>query len=372
MTAVYDRSFVYLWCVLVAIGVLAVCSVTVHVEGTWFNQLFLRHLIYVVLSGVVFVVAYQIPLERCQQFHRVFWLVALVLSAVVLLPGVANEVGGAKRWIDFGFFTIQVSEWVKPLLIVYAAGYLAANYKTVQRSLLPLVVMLTAVGMVLALVFIEPDYGTVAIVGLVAISMLFLANARLSHLIVLGGTACCGLAALLVLEPYRVARLTTLMSPWDRDTEFTSGYQLTNSLISFGRGEWAGTGLGTGLQKTFTPASHNDFIFATIAEETGIIGSIVVLLLISVLVYRCFSIARTCLEKNSWHFEGFLCYGVGLLIAYQTIIHVGVNVGALPTKGLTLPFISFGGNSLVILTGLVAMVARVDSNLQTSRQHDSL
>ena len=247
---------------------------------------------------------------------------------------------------------------------IYVAGYLAANSEKVQRSLLPILVVLTAVGMVLGLVFFEPDYGTVAIIGIVTIAMLFLAKARLSHLIVLGGAAVCGIGALLVLEPYRVTRLTTLLSPWDKGAEFSTGYQLTNSLISFGRGEWTGTGLGTGLQKTFTPASHNDFIFATIAEETGIVGSAIVLTLIMVLVYRCFSTARGCLESSTRLFDGFFCYGVGLLIAFQTIVHVGVNVGALPTKGLTLPFISFGGNSLIILTGLIAMVARIDTSLQ--------
>ena len=352
---------------LIAVGILAVCSVTLHVEDSWTNPLLIRHIAYVLLSGLVFFVVYRFPLDRIFQFHRAFWLLALVLSGIVLVPFIGHEVGGARRWIDLNFITIQVSEWVKPLLIIYVAGYLASNYEEVSRSLRPLLVVLIAVAMVLGLVFLEPDYGTVAIIGIVTIAMLYVAKARITHLLVLGSLATAGIGALLVLEPYRVTRLTTMMSPWDKSAEFSSGYQLTNSLIAFGRGEWTGSGLGTGLQKTFTPASHNDFIFATIAEETGIVGSIVVLLLILALAYKCFLTARSCGASKQEHFEQLFCYGVGLLIAFQAIVHVGVNVGALPTKGLTLPFISYGGNSLIILTGLIALVAKVDASLDDSR-----
>ena len=320
--------------------------------------MFLRHVVYVGTAAAVLVVTYFVPTRLFRQFHRVAWLLALVLAVVVLVPSIGLEEGGARRWLSLHYFTVQVSEAVKPLLIVFVAGYLASNFEKVQRSMWPIVVVLASVGVVLALVFVEPDYGTVAIMGLVTISMLFLAKAKLSHLVVLGLFAGSGIGALLYLEPYRVTRLMTVLSPWDESIEFDEGYQLTNSLIAFGRGELTGTGLGTGLQKTFTPASHNDFIFATIAEETGMIGATVVLLLIMALVYKIGALARASLSLNR-RFEGMFCYGVALLIGFQALIHVGVNIGVIPTKGLTLPFISYGGNSLVILSGLIGMAVRI-------------
>ena len=358
MTTARSLSLFYLWCALVAIGILAISSVTVHIADSWTNGMLVRHLVYVALSVGALVIAYTIPTEIFSQFHRLAWLLALLVAGLVLIPGIGIEEGGARRWISLHFFTVQASELVKPLLIVFIAGYLASNFEQVQRSLWPILVVLFAVSVVLGLVFLEPDYGTVAIMGLVVVGVLFLANARMSHLVVLGSVAISGIGALLYLEPYRVSRLMTMLSPWEEGVEFDAGYQLTNSLIAFGRGEFTGTGLGTGLQKTFTPASHNDFIYATIAEETGLIGASVVLLLILGLVYKIGSIARESLESDR-RFESLFCYGVALLIGFQALIHVGVNTGVLPTKGLTLPFISYGGNSLLILSGLIGMVLRI-------------
>ncbi len=361
MTIKQPLTLLYLWVVLLGFGVIAVASVSVHLADSWINSLFLRHLVYVVLSGAALVLAYLIPTERYSQFHRAAWLVALVLAALVLIPGVGVESGGGRRWISFHFFTIQVSEVVKPLLLVFIAGYVGVNYERIQRSMMPLLTMLFSVGLVLGLIFLEPDFGTVAIMGTVAVGVLFLANARLSHLFVLGGIAISGIAALLYVEPYRVTRLVTLLSPWEEGVKLNEGYQLTNSLIGFGRGEFTGTGLGTGLQKTFTPASHNDFIFATIAEETGVIGASVVLGLLMALVYKISTVARTALQKDR-HFESMFCYGTALLIGFQALIHVGVNAGIFPTKGLTLPFISYGGNSLLILSALIGMVLRIEES----------
>lgn len=320
--------------------------------------MFVRHVGYAALSGVALVVAYMIPTEFYSQFHRAAWLLAVILAGLVLIPGIGIESGGGRRWISLHYFTIQVSEVIKPLLLIFIAGYVANNFERTQRSLAPLLTLLIAVGVVLALVILEPDFGTVAIMGTVTVGVLFLAKARLSHLFVLGSFAISGIAALLYLEPYRVTRLMTLFSPWEEGVKLNEGYQLTNSLISFGRGELTGTGLGTGLQKTFTPASHNDFIFATIAEEAGVIGASVVLGLLMALVYRIGKIARSSLNQERC-FESMLCYGVALLIGFQALIHVGVNAGLFPTKGLTLPFISYGGNSLLVLSALIGMVLRI-------------
>ena len=358
MTQTRDFALLYLWGVLVVVGVLALASVSVHVFDAWVNKWLLRHLAYVALSAAALGVFYALPTQPFYQFHRVGWLVALLFAAAVLVPGIGIAEGGSRRWIPLHFFTLQVSEVIKPLLIVFVAGYLAKNYESVQRSLGPLLLVLFAVGVGLALVFVEPDYGTVAIMGLVVVGMLFMANARMSHLLLLGSFALTGIGALLAVEPYRVARLMTLLSPWDEEIRLNEGYQLTNSLIAFARGEVTGTGLGTGLQKTFTPASHNDFIFATIAEETGLLGATLVLVLILALVYKLGKIARKAMQLDQ-HFESLFCYGVALLIGFQALIHIGVNAGVFPTKGLTLPFMSYGGNSLVILSALVGMALKI-------------
>ena len=361
-------TVLYLWAILLGFGVIAVASVSVHLADSWINSLFIRHVGYAALSGAALFLAYWIPTEFYQQFHRAAWLLALLLAGLVLIPGIGIESGGGRRWISLHFFTIQVSEVIKPLLLIYIAGYLANNFERIQYSIAPLLIALAAVALILGLVILEPDFGTVAIMGTVTVGVLFLAKVRLSHLVLLGGFALSGIGALLYLEPYRVTRLMTLLSPWEDGVKLNEGYQLTNSLISFGRGELTGTGLGTGLQKTFTPASHNDFIFATIAEETGVIGASIVLGLLMALVYRIGNIARTSLRQER-HFESMLCYGVALLIGFQALIHVGVNAGIFPTKGLTLPFISYGGNSLLILSALIGMVLRIDrsNELNTSK-----
>ena len=359
MTPNRPLTVLYLWGILIGFGVIAVASVSVHLADAWINPMFVRHVGYVAVSGIALILAYLIPTEFYSQFHRAAWLLAVLLVGLVLIPGIGIESGGGRRWISLHFFTIQVSEVVKPLLLIYIAGYLARNFERTQHAIAPLLMLLGAVGVVLGLVFLEPDFGTVAIMGTVTVGVLFLAKARMSHLVLLGGIALSGIGALLYVEPYRVTRLVTLLSPWDEGVKLNEGYQLTNSLISFGRGELTGTGLGTGLQKTFTPASHNDFIFATIAEETGVIGASIVLGLLMVLVYRIGNIARTALQKER-HFDSMFCYGVALLIGFQALIHVGVNAGIFPTKGLTLPFISYGGNSLLILSAMIGMVLRID------------
>ena len=353
-----DNLVVHLWLMLLCIGVIAVSSVATHLSGTWANPMLLRHVAYVGVSVVAFALGCAIPTAFFQQFHRAFWLLALLLSVAVLSPVIGLEEGGSRRWISLYFFTLQVSEWIKPLLIVFIAGYLATHYQTVQRSLGPILVTLIAVSAVLGLVLLEPDYGTVAIMGAVTMGMLYFAKARMSHLVLLGGMALSGVGALLILEPYRVTRFMTMFSPWASGDQYGESYQITNSLISFGRGELTGTGIGTGFQKTFTPASHNDFIFATIAEETGLVGASVVLFILLALVYRCGVVGRDNMNSER-PFNGLFCYGVALLIGLQSLIHVGVNVNALPTKGLTLPFISYGGNSLVILAGMLGMVYRM-------------
>ena len=365
MTTDRPLTLLYLWLVLIGFGIIAVSSVSVHLADAWLNSMLVRHVLYVLVSGIALLIAYWIPTSLFAQFHRLAWVIAFVLAALVLIPGIGILEGGGRRWISLYYFTIQPSEFIKPLLLIFIAGFLATNIERTQRSIMPILIVFGAVGVVLALVLLEPDFGTVAIMGTITVCLLFLAKARLSHLFVLGGIALSSIAALMYMEPYRVERLMTMLSPWDDEVRLHEGYQLTNSLIGFGRGEFTGTGLGTGLQKTFTPESHNDFIFATIAEETGFFGAMVVLGFLMAFVYRIAVIARTALQQDR-HFDSMLCYGVALLVGFQVLIHVGANAGIFPTKGLTLPFISYGGNSLLVLSGLIGMVLRIDRNNEQS------
>ena len=366
MNQISDRGLLYLWLMLLGAGILASTSVSVHTTGYWFNPIMLKHLLYVGISGLAFVIGFYFPHDRILQFHRFWWVLALFLSCLVFIPGIGLEAGGSRRWINLHYATLQVSEWVKPLLIAFIAGYLATNQERIQKSLFSMLILLGAVGAVLFLVILEPDYGTVALLSIVTMGMLFMANARMSHIVVLGAIATAGVAMLLVLEPYRVARFMTYLSPWGAG-EYAESYQITNSLIAIGRGELTGTGLGTGLQKTFTPASHNDFIYSTIAEEVGLLGSGIVVMLLMALVYKISLVGRLNL-RNKDYFEGYFCYGVAMLVGLQVLVHVAVNVNAIPTKGLTLPFISYGGNSLVILAGLLGLVVRMSVTTKESNR----
>jgi len=297
-------------------------------------------------------------------------LVALVLCVLVLLPGVGHSVNGAQRWIKFGSFTLQASEFAKPLLLLYLAGYLSRSVpKSATRGrvkiadsaqanmvkLLPAALAVTSLG---ALLLLQPDFGATVVLAVMTIGMLFVAGTRLGYFILLVLAAAAVLTLLIVLQPYRWNRLVAFSDPWSH--AFGGGYQLTQALIAFGRGDWFGLGLGEGVQKLFyLPEAHNDFILAVIAEELGIVGVLAVLLLLLVVVYRALASGRRAL-KAGLPFAGYLCYGVGLLLGVQVLFNAGVNTGMLPTKGLTLPFISYGGNSLLVCCGLLGLVARAD------------
>ena len=322
------------------------------------------------LGIAAFCVALLVPLDWLQGLHRVALLVALVLCIVVLLPGVGHTVNGAQRWIRLGGFTLQASEFAKPLLLLYLAGYLSRpaaavkgrGKKTLADSaqanmvkLLPAALAVTSLG---ALLLLQPDFGATVVLAVMTIGMLFVAGTRLGYFILLVLAAAAVLALLIVVQPYRWNRLVAFSDPWSH--AFGGGYQLTQALIGFGRGDWFGLGLGEGVQKLFyLPEAHNDFILAVIAEELGIVGVLAVLSLLLLVVYRALVSGRRAL-KAGLPFAGYLCYGVGLLLGVQVLFNAGVNTGLLPTKGLTLPFISYGGNSLVVCCALLGLVARAE------------
>ena len=359
----WDATLVLAWLALVLLGLVLVGSASAgfgdavaSATGRGPDYYLKRQLLFTIAALMAFAVVAAVPLAMWERFHRPCLLLAIALCALVLLPALSLEEKGARRWIDLGVMRLQPAEAAKLLVVVYLAGYVAQAGATLTTGWAGLARPLAWVGGLLVLILLQPDFGTIAVLAVVAAGMLFLGGARVLPFIlaaVLGGLA---LAVAAVLDPYRLRRLQTFLDPWA--TQFDGGYQLTQALIAFGRGEFFGLGLGEGVQKLdYLPEAHNDFIYAVIVEELGMVGGLAVLGLLAFLALRMLRIGhRAVLEQRV--FAGIVAYGAALLIAVQTVVNVGVNTGVLPTKGLTLPFLSFGGNSLLVCSGLVALASR--------------
>ena len=357
MTARLDMTLVFAWCALMLVGLVMVTSAAAgRPEGTFYYLI--RHAAYMAMATGLFAVLAAIPLRFWEVVHKPCLLLAFVVCLLVFLPGLSIAAKGAQRWIDLGLARFQPAEAAKLLGVIYLAGYIARSGGGVSTSLgalLKPVVWLTAL---LAIIVLQPDFGSTVVLAVVMGGMLFLGGARPRDFALLVLSGCVLLAGAAVLEPYRVVRLLTFIDPWA--DQLDSGYQLTQALIGFGRGEYLGLGLGESVQKLFyLPEAHNDFIYAVIAEELGLFGALAILGLLAFLTVRLFGIGGRALASQR-SFAGLLAYGAGLLIGVQTLINVGVNTGVLPTKGLTLPFISFGGNSLLVCSAAVAMALRAD------------
>ncbi|MGM0535916.1 MAG: putative lipid II flippase FtsW [Pseudomonadota bacterium] len=318
----------------------------------------LRHGAFLLVSLIIAALALRVPLAWWKVNGPLLLLVGLVLLLLVLLVG--REVNGSRRWLSVpGLpFNLQASEAAKFCLIVYLAGYLERFLPQVRRHwgafLRPLVVM-TVIALLLIL---EPDYGAVVVMTGAVMGMLLMAGApwgRFLVLLLLVG-ALGALAA--VAEPYRMARLTSFVDPWA--DQFASGYQLTQALIAFGRGHWLGMGLGNSVQKLFyLPEAHTDFVFAVLAEELGLLGAMAVVGLFALLIWRAMAVGRRA-ELAGQAFAAYLSYGIALVMGAQTFINIAVSTGMLPTKGLTLPLLSYGGSSLVVSCSMIALLLRAD------------
>jgi cell division protein FtsW len=353
MSRSMDKVLVSSWLVILGLGVVMVASASAAMSGA----LLTKHAVYLFLALCVMLAVVLTPLEWWRQSHRLALVVALALCLAVLIPGIGVEVNGARRWIGLGIFSIQAAEVCKLLLLVYLAGYLHRFHDEIADRLLVLLRPLLMIAVPAALLLAQPDFGSVVVIVSVAVALLFVAGARLRHFLLLVIMGAAALAALAVLQPYRMQRLVSFLNPWEY--AFSSGYQLTQALIAFGRGEVFGLGLGEGIQKLFyLPEAHNDFIFAVIAEELGLVGALGVIALFAALVIRIFRVGRTALLDGNY-FGGYLAYGVGLMIGVQCFVNLGVNTGVLPTKGLTLPFVSYGGNSLIVSCAMIGFVLRL-------------
>jgi cell division protein FtsW len=345
---------------LLAIGLVMVTSASISIADRNLSSPFYylqRQAVFIVLGLMAACFVYQLRLVYWEKSGMALLGVSLLLLVLVLLPGVGKEVNGSTRWISFGMFNLQVSEAVKLFLIIYVAGYLVRHGEAVRTSILGFIKPMLMVGLAALLLLLEPDFGaTVVIIGTV-LGMMYLGGVRFMQFVSFLGLFGAAALLLVVTSPYRMERLTSFMNPWA--DPFDSGFQLTQSLIAIGTGGWFGTGLGGSVQKLFyLPESHTDFLFAVISEELGFIGVCMIIVLYSILFYRAIRIALLA-EKCGNRFAAYLAYGIGIWLAMQAVINMGVNMGMLPTKGLTLPLMSYGGSSLIICCMAIGLLLRI-------------
>jgi len=356
----YDRTLISVVIILAALGLVMVTSSSLHYAQTTFSghsyHFVNRHLIYMLITLIASVFVLSQPIITWQKYGSYLLVIGLVLLVLVLFAG--RSVNGSKRWLALGPLTLQVSELIKLFVVVYIAGYLVRRTDELQTQLTGFVKPLVVLALVSGLLLLEPDFGAAVVILSTSLAMLFLGGARLWQFIGLTVAVGATLGGIAVSQPYRLQRILTFLDPWS--DPFGSGYQLTQSLIAFGRGNIFGQGLGNSLQKlSYLPEAHTDFVFAVLAEELGLIGVFIVLILFFILFVRAMKIGRVALLQSR-AYSAYLAYGIGFWLTFQALINVGVASGALPTKGLTLPFVSYGGNSLLICGIAVAILLRID------------
>ena len=351
---------------LLGLGLVMIASASTEVAAVNVGSplyYMLRHLIYLVIGLATAAVVLLIPLQLWQRLSGLLLLAAFALLLLVLLPGIGREVNGSMRWIGFGAFNVQPSEIAKLFVVIYLAGYLVRRQAEVRESwagfFKPFVVLLPMAGLLL----LEPDFGATVVMMGAAAAMLFLGGVGLLRFGLMVALAVGALFVLVQTQEYRLQRLITFTDPWA--DQFGSGYQLTQALIAFGRGEWFGVGLGNSIQKQFyLPEAHTDFVFAVLAEELGMLGALITVGLFAFVCVRALYIGLWA-EKAKQFFAAYVAYGLAFLWIGQFLINVGVNVGLLPTKGLTLPFLSYGGSSLVICCVSLALLLRIEWERRT-------
>ncbi len=368
-----DRRILLLYFTLILIGIVMVASASIGVADQQTDDPFFyakRQFLRAILGFMLVWLAYRIPLEFWKRNGMFLMLSSIVLLGVVLIPGVGHTVNGSTRWLNFGFFTFQISEIAKLFLIIYLSGYLIRRSDEVKTNTMGFIKPMLILALASSLLILEPDFGAAAILLLTGLGLMFLGGVRFGQFMVFVLGTFAIMVLLAISSPYRLSRITSFTDPWA--DPFNSGFQLTQSLIAIGNGGWFGTGLGGSIQKLFyLPEAHTDFLFAIFAEEFGLVGTVVLIGLYALLTLRCFSIAKlTLLGQQA--FAAYLAYGVGLLITFQAVINIGVNMGALPTKGLTLPFISYGGNSVLTMSFAVGLILRVYREYQMADGEQAL
>lgn len=354
-----DRSLLLAVALLIGFGVVMVASSSLHLGAAHGDMLRYidRHLVALVIGLLGAWVLYRTPMSWLNKSSTVLYFVGLVLLALVFIPGLGREANGAVRWVGVGPISVQTSEFMKVFVILYMAGYLVRRRAEVVHSVWAFIRPNMLLVLACILLLLQPDFGTSAVLLATAFGMLFLAGAPLWQFAFLVVTAGAALSALVFTSAYRMERVTSFLNPWEH--AFDSGYQLSQALIAFGRGEWTGVGLGNGIQKQFyLPEAHTDFVMAVVGEEFGLIGTMAVIVLFGLLIWRAYDIGAVA-ETRGELFSAHVAYGIGLWIGLQAFINIGVNMGVLPTKGLTLPFLSYGSNSLIVCCIAVGILARI-------------
>ena len=364
-----DRTLVFAGVSLMVIGYLMVSSASLHLGARLTGNLFhypVRQLIHITLGVMAGFFVYMIPMAVWEKAGPALFVVGLIFLVIVLIPGVGIKVNGSMRWLSLAGVRIQVSELVKLTVVIYMASFVTRHHDFVKESAYGLLRPLLLLSSACVLLLLEPDMGSAVVILTIAMGIMFLSGARLQQFIILI-VAVIGVGVLAVLSSgYRTARVTSFLHPWE--DPFGKSYQLVHALISFGRGEWTGVGLGSGVQKLFyLPEAHTDFLLSVIAEELGLLGVLAVIALFALIIWRAFAIALMA-EQLGKKFSAYVAYGLGIWFAFQSFVNIGVNMGVLPTKGLTLPFMSYGGGSMIVMCSAMAILYRVNSEVNALKK----
>ncbi|ENV32389.1 putative lipid II flippase FtsW [Acinetobacter gerneri] len=354
-----------IFCVLclLCIGSIMVASASMpyaeYMHQNPFHYL-IRHGISIVIAATAAAITYRISLEKW--FNNTFPLWIITILLLIMALGVGTEVNGSTRWIKVGGFTLQPTEVAKVMMAIFTADYVVRRAKEVRNSWSGLIrlglVMMITVGLILA----EPDLGATVVIGLMMLGVFFLAGAPPIQFLFFFGASITGIIILVLFEPYRLKRALSFTDPWA--DPLGTGYQLSNALMAFGRGEWFGTGLGHSVQKlSYLPEAHTDFMLAVLGEEFGFFGISAVLILSFLMLACCIRVGQRAL-KNQYLRAGYLAYGIAIIFLMQILVNAGMNMGLMPTKGLTLPFISYGGTSLMMCAVMISLVLKIDATTQ--------
>ncbi|WP_292993378.1 putative lipid II flippase FtsW [Nitrosomonas sp.] len=359
----FDQALVWSVVLLLSIGLIMIYSASIAIAEAQFGAdragyYLLRHSAYLAVGLLLGLVTFQVPMRIWQKYVTYFFMISVLMLALVLVPGIGHEVNGSQRWISLYVVNIQPSEFVKLFMVLYTADYVsrkAGDLNSFLKGFLPITVVLSIVGFLLLL---EPDFGAFFVVTTLVMSILFLGGVSLKIFIALIGILAIGLYELILSSEYRMARVVAFMDPWA--DPYGKGYQLSHALIAFGRGEWLGVGLGGSVEKLFyLPEAHTDFLLSVLAEELGFAGVAAVIVLFIWLIMRAFIIGRLAAKLGN-PFSALVAQGIGIWIGVQALINMGVNMGVLPTKGLTLPLLSFGGSSITANCIALAVILRID------------
>jgi len=312
---------------------------------------------------------FRLPLAVWEKYGPHMIILSMFCLALVLIPGIGREVNGSRRWIDLGLFTVQVSETVKLFIIIYLAGYLVRRGYLVQTTFGGFLRPLALISGASVLLLMEPDFGAAVVIIMTAMIMLFVAGVRFTQFAALLGVIGSLGAVLIMLSPYRMRRFASFLDPFS--DPFNSGFQLTQSLIAIGSGGMSGVGFGNSVQKLFyLPEAHTDFLFAVLCEELGLVGAVALIALYGYIVWRCFRLAKLADEQGN-RFASFISLGIGIWIGLQSFINMGVNMGVLPTKGITLPLMSYGGSSAIVFAVTFSLLLRVEYELKNNSSRSS-